>query len=383
MRGIRVWVCVLVAMMGCRAAWAQALIADLVPAEQVRRAVQAGTAELFVEAVGASKDQEEAAEAIVSGARAAVQREVNRHLRQIRTGVDTVEAGYASEAQMVKAVRDVERSMVEDLRALTGSGQEAGFERFERDRRRGALMGVYGRGPCPVDFRAELRQLKVVVAEPGATQGSSDSPAELLAAAVAQSEKELDAALVAVGATERAYVKSVRASDRDAEKATRNEANAAGERLVRAQVQAWRRITARLEPATVDALLRVRVKRWFEQHRGSSGELFFGSDETPPTVREVLQLELTQEQRKAVLDRLAKFDASYLEMLRAWTTKLDDEALSGGRGNAQSELLEPRDELRKMLERDVLAMLTDAQRQAYDVSPLVEKRGHWDVEEER
>ena len=383
MRGIRMWVWVLAAAVVCCAARADELIADLVPAEQVRRAVAAGTAELFVEAVGASKDQEEAAEAIVSGARAAVQREVNRHLRQIRTGVDSAEAGYASEAQMVKAVREVEQSMVEDMRALTGEEQAAGFERFERDRRRGALLGVYGRGPCPMDIRAELRQLKVVVVEPGATNASSDSPEQLLAAAVTQSEKELDRALVAVGAAEQAYLKSARGSDRDAQKATRNEANAAGDRLVRAQALAWRRITARLEPATVDVLLRVRGKRWFEQHRGSSGELFFGSDETPPTVREVLRLELTEAQRNAVVERLAKFDASYLAMLRAWTTKLDDEAVSGVRGNAHNELLEPRDALRKELEKDVLAMLTDTQRQAYDVSPLVEKTGPWEVEEER
>jgi hypothetical protein len=72
-----------------------------------------------------------------------------------------------------------------------------------------------------------------------------ETPAELLGAAAAQSETELDIALVAVGKAERAYLRSVRERDSAAQETTRREANAAGARLSIAQVLAWRRITSR------------------------------------------------------------------------------------------------------------------------------------------
>jgi hypothetical protein len=348
------------------------LIGELVQPQQVRKVATSGTADLFARWVGADADQREAAEAIVAGARSAVQREVNRHLRTIRSGVGTADAGDESQAAMAREVLAIERGMMDDLKALTTTQQADGFAKFERVRRVQVLLSVYDSGACSLDLRMELERLKVNV---GSIEG--------LAEALERGEQEVEGGLIAYARATMDAIGFVRerVDDRARETETRNNRNASYARLQRAQVGAWQRVVALVDEKTRAALVQRRVERWFAQFDDGQGRLVFGDDTLPGTVREVQALDLSDAQREQVASRVARFEREYGALCRSWTAKMDEFVLGKGE-SVQNDLFEPREKLRKGLEADVLAMLTDEQRREYDVSPLLEKDSTWDVADE-
>jgi hypothetical protein len=345
-------------------------LATLLDAKRIRSAVASSTHAEFDRFVSPTRDQSDAARQLITDARDALNREVNRHLRSIRTGIDSAEAGNKSEADMIAAIDIIERQLITDLRTLITPDQEQAFDRFNMARRRNALLVNIGGGIT--DLTRVLRDLKI----------DTTRDPQLLQAAL-DGESTVDAALVAAAQSRIDFFASIRASaGRKAESDALNRMRIADARLQQEDVQSVRRLTPLLQETERNALALRRAEAYFAWYNNAFNQ-GASTHTVPASVREVQRLQLTDQQRASLKARLDRFNTDYLAAVTAWLSQRDDAVLRNDNpSDITNRFLSMRDDLRKALDTETLALLTDQQRREYDASPLLETDGSWEVEDE-
>ncbi|MBY0262058.1 MAG: hypothetical protein K2Q20_06920, partial [Phycisphaerales bacterium] len=175
------------------------LIAELVDYERVRSVVPRSTLDAFVDTCSPAPEQRAAAADLIAAAREDLARAVNRHLRTVRDD-STFDQVTASEARVVEQAAQIERRLLEDLRAIvTGDDAEERFASFERAHRRSLLSGA-SRLKLPANIRSVV-----------AKAGLDAEAAREVTALLDRLDVETDTALVREVRAMRAYAIAVRA----------------------------------------------------------------------------------------------------------------------------------------------------------------------------
>lgn len=360
---LRVVACCLVVAMSmsatCRSALAQpateALVADLATTQGVRSMLSTKLADDFARLIAADEVQQAAAADLISAARAALDGEINRLRRAERDGDEDKVAGKRA----IEATRATERSLLEDLRAVARSDQREGVDRFERLWRRRAILPL-APGSLDIDVIATIESL---------------SPEQAAKAKVPliEAETELDVAIVNYtnARTQRRRVLQAQNKPNDQEKARlQQRASDAADELQRAKSRVWRNLFAAMPSEVKEQLLLRRatvLSRSFSRDGGGpSGQ------QLPPRVQEVLALNLRSQQRADADRMVGQAHIEYMNLLQAWAEGCDDELLLKKSPEATNRFLEQRTQLRERLSAEVFALLDEAQRDAYERSPIIE-----------
>jgi len=341
------------------------LIGDLVEYGEVRGVIPATTAETFGRTVLASQEQTAAAELLVDGARTEVARVVNRHLRTVRDD-PTLQQILESESKVVVNARAVEQKLLGDLMEILTPEQRPLFAKFERAHRR-SLLRRSAPQPMPVDLWRFYAANKF-----------DPSKDEVVGALLERFDRESDAALVRQRQALKAYFANVRlgvdgtdeamARDRKAQ----NEFLAANANLDRVFASVVEPLIAAQPPELTDKLvLEIIELSTAEYDRNLS------NPDRYPIVREVLTLDLTPAQRSTIrsiidsakADALAQARSTAIEQARH--VLLDDKTRTDGRTSPLNLYLETASKMRVRVSNEVLALLTPAQRQAYDASEVI------------
>jgi hypothetical protein len=342
------------------------LISDLVDYQDIRAAIPSSTLDVFVRTVRPSPEQQTAAAALISGARADLSRAVNRHLRTVRDDPTLTEM-QQSEAQVVKDVAVVERQILADLRSVLTSEQEELFPRFERAHRRTLLRQV-NMLPMPVDLWRFFAQNNFDPAQDGS-----------LTALLDKFDRDSDAGLVRQRKALKAYYASVRLGFDGTEAA--RERDAAAQRELRVSTAALERVQA----AVVEPLLRLLppaiADKLVTETLALASQSFdptVSSPERFPVTREVLALNLTPDQQAKARSLIndakseALIQARSAVVERARYTLLDNDARAKVATTPINIYWENASKLRVRLSNDLLALLTSEQRADYDASDVVD-----------
>lgn len=342
------------------------LIAELVDYPDVRAVVPASTAEVFARVVGAEAAQRDAAGSLVSGARTELSRVINRHLRTVRDD-PTLEEMKQSEAKVLKDAGEVERALLGDLFALLTEEQQRLFPAFERAHRR-SLLALRAPQPMPLN-----------VWEFFAARGLDVSADARVAGILERFDRDSDAALVRQQTAERRYIEGTRrvsdGSDeaRARERAALNEFLIANAEIARVHAAVVEPLLGALPPEVADALTLEIIARAIKEFDGN-----LANPERFPVVREVLALEITAEQRGRVASIVDAAKAESLKLAREGVVEqarfvlLDDEQRTDGRTSPLNLYLGKASDLRVRVSGEVLAVLTEEQRLAYDASEVLE-----------
>jgi hypothetical protein len=342
------------------------LIAELVDYGDVRSVVPKSTEATFARVIGASGEQQQAAGAVIDGARTELARVVNRHQRAARDD-PTYSQIVASEGQVLADAATIERQLLSDLRSLLSSEQEPRFEAFERAHRRTLLSKAKPQG-VSIDVWIFLDKQSVRVEE-------NEALAQLLDAF----DRESDEALVRNRRALLAYYASVRkGSDgtdeaRERDRRTQQELFVSRARLGRVHSKVVEPLLALLSPEVADKL----VTEMLAESIGA----FDASIVTParfPVVREVLALELEQSQRSSMLARIGDATTRMLSLARECVVEqaryelLDNESRGKRPDSPMNIFLGRASDVRKELSAELLGMLSPEQRRAYDASEVIE-----------
>lgn len=352
----------------CPAARAQTgpLIAELVEYEDVRRVIPADTAERLARVVALTPVQSDTATDLVSAARNDLARVVNRHLRTVRDD-PTYEQIRESEQRVVQDAAEVERRLLTDLLELLTPDQAAAFPRFERSHRRTLLAGRSGL-PLPMDIFAYLRQNKIDFASDAQLSGMLD-----------RFDIDQDAAFVRERRALIAYYRSVRLGfdgspeskkrDRD----TQNEFFASTAKLRQVQSAFIQKLIVALPVEQGDALVLEIMQRNAEGFDASSAR-----PDQAPVVREIRAMDLLPEQKARLQSVVANAWRDMLILARrcvidqAAYELMDNEARSKVPTAPTNVFWGKASDLRKIVARELLAMLTPEQRSNYDASPVLD-----------
>lgn len=342
------------------------LIADLVDYQEIRAAIPASTLDTFVRTVRPTPDQQSAAAALISGARADLARAVNRHLRTVRDDPTLVQI-QQSESEVVAEVAGVERRLLSDLRSVLTPEQEDPYARFERAHRRSLLRQV-NMLPLPVDLWRFF--------EANAFDPTKD---DSLVALLDKLDRDSDAALVRERKALKAYYANVRlgfdgseaANERD--RAARREMRLAYDALSRVLAAAVEPLLSTLPPAVADKLVVAIMTRASE-----SFDPKVADPDRFPVTREVLALNLTPEQRTRAAALIDAAKAEALALSRStvieWAryTLRDAEAQAQVRTTPTNLYWERASAIRVRLSNELLALLTVQQRADYDASDVLD-----------
>lgn len=345
------------------------LIAELIDYPDVRRVIPADTARRFAEICVLTPDQQTAAGFLIDAARADLARVINRHLRAVRDD-PTLAQIRASEAEVLRNVAEVERRLLEDLRAALTPDQTPRFPAFERAHRR-TLLPIAEAAVLPIDLPALLRAEGF---DPLTAGGD-----EALAAALAEADLSTDAALVKSLTARLAYFTNVRAGYDNTPEGAETRRRIEGEFFrARAQFQRAQALTiSRVIPRLPEALQKQAVRAIITR-TSSTYDPTIADPDRFPVVREVRALPLQSTQRDALERTLAEARTEMFDLARACVFDtasyelMDNQARDKVPTAPNNVFLEKASKLRVRTSAGALALLTPEQRLLYDASPVLE-----------
>lgn len=342
------------------------LIAELVEYSDVRQVIPATTAAAFTRTVQATPEQQAAAATLLQGARTELNRVVNRHLRTVRDD-PTFSEIQRSEQQVLQDAAAVERQVLADLAAVLTPEQEGRFAAFERAHRR-SLLRIAGPQPLPLDLWEFLASVSF--------DPSSDPNVSAL---LERFDVDSDAALVRQRRAMLAYFDNVRKGfdgtpeSRERDRLAQREFFAANANLTRTHAAIVEPIINALPPAIADRLVLAIITRAIKDF-----DTNLVDPARFPVVREVLALDLQQQQREEVEVIVARASTDALALVRKGVIEqarfelLDNERRTDGRTSPLNLYLEDASKLRKTTSEAVLALLTPQQRRDYDASDVID-----------